>query len=194
MTTKLIASDGGSSTKRESTFVADFLFKKTRESGTVEVGIIDAGKHLSGDITVAGIGFAHEFGATIKHPGGTSYIIQEGGKALFVKEGTPGIKGVTKPHDIVIPERSFIRSTLRENKKKILDFKVKLAAKILKGEMSTEKALGLIGQFVADLIKRKIVSLRSPPNKAATIRKKKSSNPLIDTGQLKNSITYKVNL
>ncbi len=38
------------------------LIKRTRTPGTVDAGIIDAGNHPSRDITVAGIGFAHEFG------------------------------------------------------------------------------------------------------------------------------------
>ena len=38
------------------------LIERVKTPGTVDVGIIDAGVHPSGDITVAGIGFAHEFG------------------------------------------------------------------------------------------------------------------------------------
>lgn len=133
------------------------LKKRIKTPGTVDVGIIDAGKHPSGDITIAGIGFVHEFGSA------------------------------------TIPERSFIRSTTQGRKKDIISLQKKLLKKISNGEMEVEKGLGLVGEFMAAAIKEKIVAINSPPNSPATIAKKGSSNPLIDTGQLKNSIIYKVN-
>jgi len=39
-------------------------------------------------------------------------------------------------------------------------------------------------------IKRAIANREFVPNAPATIRKKKSSTPLVDTGQLRASITY----
>lgn len=92
-----------------------------------------------------------------------------------------------------IPERSFMRTTLKEKKKQIIALQKKLLKKIQSGEMSTEQALGLVGEFTADLVSQKIVAIKSPPNAPATIAAKGSSNPLVDTGQLKNSITYEVN-
>ena len=134
------------------------LKKRVKTPGTVDVGIIDAGVHPSGDITVAGIGFVHEFGSE--------------------KAG--------------IPERSFIRSTLADKKKDIISLQKKLLKKISAG-MKVEIALGLVGEFIKDEITKKIVAIKTPPNTAQTIARKGSSNPLIDTGQLKNSITFEVN-
>ncbi len=133
------------------------LTKRVKKPGTVDVGIIDAGQHPSGDITVAGIGHAHEFGTS------------------------------------TLPERSFIRSTTRSKKKQIIALQTKLLKKISTGEMTVKKALGLVGEFLSDEIRQKIVAIQSPPNTPETIARKGSSNPLIDTGQLKNSITYEVN-
>lgn len=91
-----------------------------------------------------------------------------------------------------VPERSFMRSTIKEKRKDITALQKKLLIKIRKDELKSEDALGLLGEFIADLMKQKIVSLKTPPNAEETIKKKGSSNPLIDTGQLRNSITYKV--
>lgn len=133
------------------------LKKRVKIPGTVDVGIIDAGEHPSGDITVAGIGFVHEFGSA------------------------------------TVPERSFIRSTIQKRKKDIISLQKKLLKKISNGQMEVKKGLELIGEFTSAAIKEKIIAIKSPPNTPATIAAKGSSNPLIDTGQLKNSITYKVN-
>lgn len=73
----------------------------------------------SGDVKYAAI---HEFGGIIHHPGGTPYFVTEEGavfvtKAVGLERGLP----VTAPHDIPMPERSYMRSTLRENEVLIRD-------------------------------------------------------------------------
>lgn len=132
------------------------LKKRIKTPGTVDVGIIDAGEHRSGDQTVAEIGFQHEFGTAR------------------------------------IPERSFMRSTTVAKKKDIIALQKKLLKSISDGSMEVPQALGLVGDMVSGLIREKIVAIRTPPNSQATISRKGSSNPLIDTGQLKNSITFEV--
>lgn len=131
--------------------------KRTKIPGTVDVGIIDAGPHESGDMTVAEIGLIHEYGTA------------------------------------TIPERSFMRSTINEEKKNLIALQRKLQKKMLKGEITMDQALSLLGEFFSDKISQKIVSIKSPPNSARTIEHKRSSNPLVDTAQLKNSIKYEVN-
>lgn len=135
----------------------DAVIKRAKSPGTVDVGIIDAGKHEDSEETVAQVGFDNEYGTE------------------------------------VVPERSFMRSTTKEKKKEIIAFQKKIAKKIVKGEISMEHGLGLLGEFMTDLIKRKIVAIKSPPNSFLTIKEKGSSNPLIDTGQMLNSVTYEVN-
>lgn len=133
------------------------LVKRVKTPGTVDVGIIDAGQHASGDATVAQIGMWNEFGTER------------------------------------IPERSFFRSTVQEEEKHIVSLQRKLLKSISDGKITTDKALALLGEFLSDKIRRKIVALNEPPNAPSTIKAKGSSNPLVDTGQLKNSVTYEVN-
>lgn len=90
------------------------------------------------------------------------------------------------------PERSFIRSTLHGNRKDILKRSKELLRVITRKTLTVEKALGLLGADVSDQISQKIVKLQDPPNNPETVKRKGSSNPLVDTGQLKNSITWKV--
>jgi len=64
-------------------------------------------------------GAIHEFGGTIHHPGGTAYWIDASGMMRFVSNDMAsrvhsGEFPRTRPHDIVMPERSFMRSALRE--------------------------------------------------------------------------------
>ena len=92
-----------------------------------------------------------------------------------------------------IPERSFLRSTVDENTTKYADLLSRLIGEAVDGRLTIEQALDRLGlKAVAD-VQRKIVQLDDPPNAEATIERKRSSNPLIDTGQLRQSIIHRVN-
>jgi hypothetical protein len=91
------------------------------------------------------------------------------------------------------PERSFLRATIEENKNKYAELEKKLIGRIIDGKITAEQALELIGQQAKSDVQTKIRTLRTPPNTAETIKRKGSSNPLIDTGQLRQSIDYVVN-
>lgn len=100
--------------------------------------------------------------------------------------------GVNKPEKkIKIPERSFLRSTTDENdgwKKEIEEAYVD----ILEGKMDTFKAMSRVGVKARDDIITKIDKgdPNWPPNAPATIKRKKSSRPLIDKAFLKKAIQY----
>ena len=53
----------------------------------------------------------HELGGVINHPGGTAYFIREDGMAVFVSNKDPRAADLpkTKPHQIVMPARPFLR-------------------------------------------------------------------------------------
>jgi hypothetical protein len=93
-----------------------------------------------------------------------------------------------------IPERSFLRSTIDENRVNYNVIIDSILERVYLENRSMREQLGLLGQKVQSDIKRKIVTLRTPPNAPATIAEKGSDNPLIDTGQMLNSISYEVEL
>lgn len=91
-----------------------------------------------------------------------------------------------------VPPRSFIRTTTDEQRVKIFALKKRLIAQIIDGKLTVRQALGVLGEFLQKKIQSKIVRLRDPPNAPSTITRKGSSNPLIDIGQLLQSIRYEV--
>lgn len=108
--------------------------------------------------------------------------------ASFMEFGTTDSEGKT-----VVPERSFIRATIDEEREQLKEFSVKLQAKILTDkQMTPKRALGILGEKLQALIIAKINSGIDPELKQETIDRKGSSTPLIDSGQLKQSIRYKV--
>lgn len=114
--------------------------------------------------------------------------------AAFQEFGTLDMYGVSEPTRgrAGVPQRSYIRSTVDENLGLYRRIEANAVGRIVDGTMEPKRAMGLIGEKVKADIQRKIVELDDPPNTEATIEAKGSSNPLIDTGQLRQSIQYKV--
>lgn len=159
---------------------------------------VDIGIHSDEDDKLVVIAAANEFGATINHPGGTAYGYATPGDARkhrvkFLKAGSGHkVLGVTKPHTITIPARSYIRSTMDEKEGVYHSESRKLLNKIVDNGLTKHAALDIMGQMIERDIKRKITTLRSPANAPSTIRKKGSDNPLVNTGLLGGSIRYVV--
>lgn len=91
-----------------------------------------------------------------------------------------------------VPARSFIRATVDAKRADILKLQVALAQQVLLGKITPEQALSQLGAKVAAWMKTRIAEGIAPPLSEATIKRKGSSVPLIDTGQLRSSITHVV--
>lgn len=89
-----------------------------------------------------------------------------------------------------IPKRPTIEPTIEENKKRISDMFKKAVNKVLNNKGDGRADLEKIGIWTVNKIKAKFGSDDLIPNAPATIAKKGSDRPLIDTGQLRNSVTY----
>ena len=87
------------------------------------------------------------------------------------------------------PSRPFLRKSVDENEDKIKSFMSNQAKKLTKGA-SAEQILKEVGIFQKDLIQEKITEGDFVPNAPSTIRQKKSSKPLIDTGRMRQSVNY----
>lgn len=186
-------------------------FKEFLDRITDDASHVDIGVHSTSGEKLVMIATVHEFGTTIHHPGGQPFIIVDsrshsgenrdrrsaylpldGGKEMiFLKKGSKGM-GVTKPHDIVIPARSFVRSTMDENRGEYEMAGDHLWNQILEGEVTMHEALTILGQKIQGDIQEKIILISEPPNSPETIRRKGSDNPLVDTGRLGGSIRYVV--
>lgn len=91
-----------------------------------------------------------------------------------------------------IPQRSFIRATVDARRSEIEAIQRALALQVLAGKLTPEAAYELLGAKVAAMVQNRIAEGIGPSLKPETVDRKGSSTPLIDTGQLRSSITYAV--
>jgi len=124
--------------------------------------------------------------------GETTKLQRKGNRTKKSGFSMPDIAAVNEFGSAKIPARPFMRTSFDENRDKITSFVQKNYDKILEGKITTKQALGLIGLAMVGLIQKKIRSIVTPPNSPRTIEIKKSSKPLIDFGQMIQSVREKV--
>lgn len=145
---------------------------KTIGNRTIKVGAFEGE-----NAWLAGI---HEYGCTINVTPKMRIFLHRQGFHL-----SPNTK------TIHIPERSFLRNGHDENADRILKQAERALKLVVGGKMSIDKWLDMYGQQFATAIKTYIRDLSSPENHPFTVEQKGSSNPLVDTGGLIESISFR---
>lgn len=92
------------------------------------------------------------------------------------------------------PERSFLRSSMDDHRDDIGKVIEEGLAAIIDGKKTAIQAASTVGILAQSLVRKRIVELDSPPNSDVTIAIKGSSSPLVDTGQMIQSVTWTVRL
>ncbi|MCD7958474.1 MAG: hypothetical protein LUF89_02875 [Ruminococcus sp.] len=94
--------------------------------------------------------------------------------------------------EIMIPERSFIRSGFDSHiEEAVQNFHVMLDS-FLQSDKSETVILSQFGKQLASMIQAYAAQLSDPPKSDASIALGASSNPLVDTGEMINGITYSI--
>jgi hypothetical protein len=188
----------------------------------VEVGIFGQGtskdaqnKQHENDSFILMIAKVHEFGMEIKPKNGRFLTIPLNKKArehypgyfddLFTLKADSGELFLVREKgkdqlefmywlakSVTIPERSYIRTGYDESQPQLEKLIDQLVQKVLNLEMTPKVMYERIGLWVVSKIQDKIRSIKDPANSNVTVTNKGSSNPLIDSGRLIQSITYRV--
>lgn len=89
------------------------------------------------------------------------------------------------------PSRPFVRQCFADNQQVVAQYLGFAVLRVAKGANLSQE-LSKIGQWYQDKQKNTLKSYPWTPNAPSTVKRKKSSKPLVDTGQLVNAIRYKV--
>lgn len=156
----------------------DELLEVLRELGRnrLEIGIFseDESKILM-------IATVHEFGVRIGVTDAMRGFL--GSQGLHLRKETKYIN---------IPERSFMRAGFDSNRLMLAAQGEALLERVVKLQLKPHDFYEVLGGICVSAIQTFMTDLRNPPNTKFTTRRKKSSNPLIDTGRMRQSITWKV--
>lgn len=100
--------------------------------------------------------------------------------------GNPGNKLYGNPAPI--PARPWLIPGVQSGKQDIVD----TIAHGIANDLPVNQVLDQVGAFAVGAVQQYMTDLKTPPNSEYTIKQKGSDNPLIDTGALRASVTYKV--
>lgn len=114
----------------------------------------------------------------------TSHVMN---KAIWNHFGTRG-GGWGGP----IPERPFLTNAMRDNSRTYRAALKSSAAKLIRGETDLTTVMSKLGILATGDIQKEITNLNDPPNSPVTIARKGSSNPLIDSGEMRGATTWKL--
>ncbi|MGT3185549.1 hypothetical protein ACVSXV_22910 [Yersinia enterocolitica] len=86
------------------------------------------------------------------------------------------------------PPRPFFRNAISEHE---AEWGEKMAA-LIEGGLAVDDALSTLGEIISDDIRESIRKFETPALSPVTVAKKGFSKPLIDTGNMLNSVSYEV--
>lgn len=89
-----------------------------------------------------------------------------------------------------IPARPFFRLSIEQMAEEMPSF-IMSQIDVEKGEVNPQLAKYL-GLWASAMVAETITTLSKPPNSPTTIARKKSSNPLIDSAKMRNSVDWRV--
>lgn len=88
------------------------------------------------------------------------------------------------------PARPFLRKSADENEEQIKGFCQRQLRELAEGRATAQSVLNSIGVMQVGLVQEKITDGDYVPNAPATISRKRSEKPLIDTGRMRQSVTF----
>ena len=93
-----------------------------------------------------------------------------------------------------IPARSFVRAWFDESSGRMRAVLVPQMRHVVAGDITAEIALERVGLWAVGQMQFRIAQGIDPENAQSTIDRKGSSTPLIDTGILRSSLSYRVEM
>ena len=191
----------------------DHVLKELKKLNRYQVAVGFFGERNSKLLTIVR---ANEYGAHIQPVNG-QYLTIPTSKVPTGTDGLPArakdIQGLFRPKgknilcvskggelvvyyylvkQVAIPARPFIRTAFIENQKKYKRYIIAGLNHITFDNDTASALLNRLGTVCVADIRKSSIKWAKPANAPATIERKKSSNPLVDTGNLQRSVTYKI--
>lgn len=108
--------------------------------------------------------------------------------------GSISIKDLAAIHELGlgVPKRAFISPALNKNRVKYIKYIGKQLTPIIRRRQTINAAWQTVGIMAVADIQEYMITAQFTPLAPSTIARKGSSKPLIDTGQMRQAITYRV--
>jgi hypothetical protein len=149
-------------------------------------------------INNAQLAYIHTFGSTIQVGEREATVGRRGGRFATAKKATSQTTHTVPAHEVVIPPRPFLEPGVRNAMPKVVPRFKRAAEAALRGDIGAARSqLDAAGLIAQNEVRAVINAGVAPPLAESTIRARRARGrtgtvPLIDKGELRNSITYVV--
>lgn len=101
---------------------------------------------------------------------------------------------IARKHEfgIGVPKRAFLRPAMDNNEREIRQMVNAAINAMVRKRKTADEVVNMIGLYLRTIIDQQILSGDFPPLAPSTIEAKGSTRPLIDTGLMRQLITFKV--
>lgn len=145
----------------------------------IRVGLFGDGNSPKNNLAYRGV--VQELGAKIKITPKMRNFLKTIG--IFVSSSTDYI---------IIPKRPFMRTAFDTKEKQLQRAGLIWYKQLLEGKITLKQFLDKLGVLHTNQIKTTITSFNWKANHPRTIAQKNSSKPLIDSGEMRNSIEHRI--
>ncbi len=137
------------------------------------------------------VGILEREGGEAKRPGVGQREVEAGTTVIQIAEmmefGFYNIRG-----DFEVLPRSFVRAWADENEAQVRELMRRLMLSVVAGKRQKEDIMNILGLFCVAGMQARIAEGIDPPNAPSTVARKGSSTPLINTGQLRSSLSFRL--
>lgn len=90
-----------------------------------------------------------------------------------------------------VPSRPFMRTAFAGREAELEHTMRRAAERVVSGDGNLAQAMESIGDMGATMIRERIINMSTPPNAASTVARKGFNDPLIESGEMRDSVTWK---
>lgn len=160
--------------------------KFNSKTTVIDVGLTDAqkaNKSMNGSFTKVGFPSEGQLAHGDGEDTGRKNMIDLATNAAILQFGIETKSGVKR--------WPFMSNAMEKNRKDVEKILEAGAKQIYAGNRSAKHVLGVVGEKLVNEIKAEMKDISAPKEEPKTIKKKKGvSNPTIDKGQMRNSVTH----
>ena len=127
--------------------------------------------------------------------GGDNFVLvgfPEGSGSYDTGETIAGVAAANEFGTSRIPARPFLKNGVESGTAEYIAIIEDAAQAVTDGAINMTQVLEQIGLVAAGKVKEFMINLSTPSNAESTVKRKKSSNPLIDTGAMVQAVTHVV--
>lgn len=123
---------------------------------------------------------------------GTTITAKNAPYLMIPVRQSDGTLSFIRKKSVTIPARHFLERTIKRHEAEWQDYALERIPKVMDGTISGHELLDALGILAVTQMKAEITKFKTPKNSGLTVANKGRDDPLVDTGALRDAISYEI--